>query len=183
MTKKVYQPYEFNSELKVEEVLSLPTWKATDKRRLLRVSGSGLFFGGETSWIKVADSEHNHDSTYAQKTHSHGDFSLAGHNHNDSYAAKSHTHSYAATNHNHNTVYAAKSHSHNYAATSHSHTSLANSLKVSGNLTCTADMKPKRLVVNGKEVVDASGFIDYARIKNHPSYCSSDCNCNCGDNL
>lgn len=48
-------------------------------------------------------------------------FAAINHNHDTIYAAKTHSHSYAATNHNHDTVYAAKTHSHSYASTSHTH--------------------------------------------------------------
>lgn len=60
---------------------------------------------------------HNHDTAYAAKTHSH-DYAAANHTHDTAYAAKSHSHDYAAANHNHDTAYAAKSHTHNYAGSS-----------------------------------------------------------------
>lgn len=63
---------------------------------------------------------HNHDTVYAAKTHTHS-YAATNHNHDTVYAAKTHSHDYAAANHNHDTAYAAKTHSHDYAAANHSH--------------------------------------------------------------
>lgn len=84
-----------------------------------------------------ADSDHNHDGSYAALNHSHSDYSAATHNHDDLYAAKTHEtnttvhvtseekaawNSKAAANHNHDSVYADIDHVHtDFAASSHTH--------------------------------------------------------------
>jgi len=71
MTKKIYQEYEFNAALKVQDVDELPTWTTADKRRLIRVPSDGMYYGGEAAWHKFSDSEHDHDGDYAAASHTH----------------------------------------------------------------------------------------------------------------
>lgn len=62
-----------------------------------------------------ADSEHNHDTSYAAKSHNHDAvYAVIAHNHDSSYAAKSHNHDsvYSVIAHNHDASYAVKSHNH-----------------------------------------------------------------------
>jgi len=74
MSKKIYQEYEFNGHLKVQDVDALPTWTTSDKRRLVRIPSGGLYYGGETGWHKFSNSEHTHDDEYAAAGHTHTSF-------------------------------------------------------------------------------------------------------------
>ena len=75
-----------------------------------------------------SDTTHNHDSTYAAKSHSHNNYSTTGHTHNN-YSTTGHTHNqYSPSIHNHDSDYAAKSHSHNnYSTTGHTHSNYSTS--------------------------------------------------------
>ena len=72
----------------------------------------------------VSTTDHNHDSVYAAKSHTH-DYAASNHNHDSTYAAKSHTHDYAASTHNHDSSYAPITRE--YVAWSHINVDLAGS--------------------------------------------------------
>jgi len=206
--KKIYVPYDFQASIKVQELATLPTWTTEDRRRIVRYSGDGEFyFGGSAGWVPISMGDHNHDTDYAAIDHNHatvyatlshahaGVYSTVDHNHASAYAALTHAHdystAYAALSHVHSGVYATLSHTHDYSATyaalshthttyastNHTHTTFTASITVAGAISCTDG-----LYVDGLQVIGATGMIDYSWIENHPTYCSTDCDCDCSDN-
>jgi len=130
--KKIYRPYDFQNTIKVQEVATLPSWTAADRRRLIRVIGTNKFyFGGAAGWEETSISTHTHSG---------------------------------------------------YAADDHTHTQLNNNVNVTGDVVPNGYLTGKQLEVNGVQVVDTVGYIDFSRIKNHPTYCSVNCVCDCTSN-
>ena len=78
-----------------------------------------------------ADSNHEHDNSYAAISHVH-----------TNYADKNHTHTnYAATNHTH-TNYAVTSHTHtNYSTTTHTHTASAVGAVATSDIATVSEVK------------------------------------------
>jgi len=73
-------------------------------------------------------------------------------------------------------------HDGDFALTGHTHTTIPNNLTITGDLVATGYMKSSGFAVGAAEVIDNVGYIDFTRIKNHPTYCDVNCQCDCTTN-
>ncbi len=68
MTKKIYNGYEFNASMKIQDMDELPEWTVDDKRRILKLRGGGLYFGNDTKWTQVEAFETGTSMLFNQAT-------------------------------------------------------------------------------------------------------------------
>lgn len=81
------------SGLQASKLNSYPTLSGSSSQWL---NGSGAFSTIGAAAVGAASSNHNHDATYAAKSHSHSNYAASDHNHDSAYAALNHTHAFKA---------------------------------------------------------------------------------------